>query len=640
MENDNGRALPPALSLLSSRRPRNVGWLQAAGLLFGDWGTSRLYVLGIAFAVAGRSSFYLIAAMSLLILAVGWAYIQICRIYPDGGGVYTAAKARSRLLGVVGALLLFADYTVTASLSSLDAFHYFGLGHHEQHVSAANGPDAGDKIIVHPEEHEQSHAEQGHPHHEGLFAVNSPGLWAIVAIVLIGAFNLLGPKHSAGFAVFAAIGMVIITLLVSLFALPQIHWSDLRLGHPHHHPFELWQAFVGIVLALSGVEAIANLTGVMKKPVYSTASKSIWVVASEVALFNLILAICMLAIWPLARFGHTEDMLAFMAKHYVGPIGEWPVRLIGGTLLLSATNTAVNGLMSIMYVMSRDGEMPGVFQKLNGFGAPWVAAVVAAGVPAAILFAVHDLNSLASLYAIGVVGAVAINCTLCSLHPRLRKTWRKIFMAILGVLLVAIWITLAMTKLHATAFVSIVLVVGLALRQVTRLAAKRRPKPSLLRQAIMEQLTPDALAKPKLLLATAGSDAMAETAMEVAEADNSALVVCFIRQVALNYKVEAETRLTLDTDPAAQALFAQFLSHGHQHGVPVIPMYDTGPDAAELIAEHAAMNGVQRVLIGSSRRGVLHHIIKGSFQRKLETLLPPDIPVQVVEMKEPSHAAA
>jgi nucleotide-binding universal stress UspA family protein len=156
----------------------------------------------------------------------------------------------------------------------------------------------------------------------------------------------------------------------------------------------------------------------------------------------------------------------------------------------------------------------------------------------------------------------------------------------------------------------------------------------------MEQLTPDALAKPKLLLATAGSDAMAETAMEVAEADNSALVVCFIRQVALNYKVEAETRLTLDTDPAAQALFAQFLAHGHQHGVPVIPMYDTGPDAAELIAEHAAMNGVQRVLIGSSRRGVLHHIIKGSFQRKLETLLPPDIPVQVVEMKEPSHAAA
>src|SRR3989440_1305284 len=136
----DARSKPAALALLSSERPRNVGWLQAAGLLFGDWGTSRLYVLGLAFLFAGRTSFYLILLMSLLILAVGWAYTQICRIYPDGGGVYTAAKSRSRTLAVVGALLLFADYTVTASLSSLDAFHYFGLGATESHQIEANQP--------------------------------------------------------------------------------------------------------------------------------------------------------------------------------------------------------------------------------------------------------------------------------------------------------------------------------------------------------------------------------------------------------------------------------------------------------------------------------------------------------------------
>src|SRR5215213_8300831 len=119
----SARAKPLALSLLASERPRNVGWKQAAGLLFGDWGTSRLYVLGLAFAFAGGASVYLIAAMSVLVLAVGWAYTQICRIYPDGGGVYTAARHRSKMLAVIGALLLFADYVVTASLSSLDAFH-------------------------------------------------------------------------------------------------------------------------------------------------------------------------------------------------------------------------------------------------------------------------------------------------------------------------------------------------------------------------------------------------------------------------------------------------------------------------------------------------------------------------------------
>src|SRR5947208_3792124 len=141
---DQPNSLPPALSLLHSERPRNVNWFAAAALLFGDWGTSRLCVLGLAFLVAGRSSFWLILGMSGLILAVSWAYTQICRIYPDGGGVYTAAKARSRLLGVVGALLLFADYTVTASLSAVDAFHYFGLG--AQHVSHVQNEDPASDI--------------------------------------------------------------------------------------------------------------------------------------------------------------------------------------------------------------------------------------------------------------------------------------------------------------------------------------------------------------------------------------------------------------------------------------------------------------------------------------------------------------
>ena len=635
--NGNGKDKPQALALLASERPRNLGWFGAAGLLFGDWGTSRLYVLGIAFAVAGRSSFYLIAGMSLLILAVGWAYTQICRIYPDGGGVYTAARHRSALLGVVGALLLFADYTITASLSAVDAFHYFGLGQHTAQVeqdgkAAATDEDAGDAIVT------QSSSEAQTP--EPIWRWNSPALWAIVSIGVIGAFNLMGPKHSAGFALFAAAGMIAITLIVVCFAVPQIDWHKIHLGSMHNSKVKLWEAFVSIVLALSGVEAIANLTGVMKRPVYGTASKSIWVVAAEVAIFNLVLAAAMCAIVPLGREAHTEDMLAYMAKYYVGPIGEWPVRVLGGLLLLSATNTAVNGLMSVTYVMSRDGELPQFFQKLNSLGAPWIGAIVAAGVPSLVLLFYHDLETLSHLYAIGIVGAVSINCCITVFHPRLRKIQRKAPMFAIGLLLIAIWITLAITKIHALIFVTIVLAIGLTLRALTRYAATRRPKPSLLRRAIMEQLTPEALARPRILLATAGSAAMADAAMEIAAAENAALVVCFIREVALNFKVEAESRFTLDNDPAAQAMFADFLEKGHAFGVPIIPMYDTGTNAAEQLAELAAMNGVDRILIGSSRRGALHHIIKGSFQRRIESLLPPEIHVQVLSVTEPANAGA
>ncbi|MGB7159326.1 MAG: universal stress protein [Tepidisphaeraceae bacterium] len=626
---DNGRERPEALSLLASERPRNVNWFQAAALLFGDWGTSRLYVLGLAFLVAGRSSFWLIAGMSVLILAVGWAYTEICRIYPDGGGVYTAAKQKSRLLGVIAALLLFADYTVTASLSSVDAFHYFGLGAHGAAVATQEDPGADLRLNVEDDKPTTPEALAAATRDRELFHVNSPGIWAIVSILAIGAFNLMGPKHTAGFALFAAAGMILITLLVVGFSLPRIDWANLDLGTLDHRPIDLWRAFVYVVLALSGVEAIANLTGVMRKPVYKTSRRAIWLVACEVAVFNLLLAVVMIALSP-GRHAHTGDMLAFIARHNVGAWGEWAVRIVGGLLLLSASNTAVNGLMSIVYVMSRDGELPAIFQKLNDFGAPWLCAIVAAGAPAVVLLFAHDLQTLASLYAIGVVGAVAINCTLCAFHPRLRKQWRKSFMLLLGVLLIAIWITLAFTKVYALIFVCVVMIFGLSLRAATRAHAKRRPKPSLLRQAIMEQLPSDAMLRPKVLLATAGSDDLADPALEVAKRENAALVVSFVRDVALNYRVNAENVLTLDNDRAAQELFTDFLEHGHRFGVPIIPMYDIGNDAAVLIAEGAAMNGVSKILIGSSRRGTLHHLIKGSFQKRLESLLPPDVNVEVI----------
>jgi amino acid transporter len=131
----------------------------------------------------------------------------------------------------------------------------------------------------------------------------------------------------------------------------------------------------------------------------------------------------------------------------VGTWGEWTVRIIGGLLLLSATNTAVNGLMSITYVMSRDGELPAFLQKLNSWGSPWVGAIIAAAVPAVVLLFFHDLETLASLYAIGVVGAVALDSILAVLHPRLRKKWRKALMLTLGVFLIAVWITLALTNM-------------------------------------------------------------------------------------------------------------------------------------------------------------------------------------------------
>ena len=116
-----------AIPLKKVERPRELKWFQAGAMLYGDWGTSKAYVLGIAFALSGHGSWLLLGLMSALTAMVGYCYMIICRAYPDGGGVYSSVKHRSQDLAVIGALLLIADYVVTASLSALDAFHYFNF---------------------------------------------------------------------------------------------------------------------------------------------------------------------------------------------------------------------------------------------------------------------------------------------------------------------------------------------------------------------------------------------------------------------------------------------------------------------------------------------------------------------------------
>src|SRR4051812_33749440 len=165
-------------------RPRNVDWKRAAGLLYGDWGTSKAYVIGFAFAAAGFGSFPIILAVCALTGLVGYNYIIICKHFLDGGGVYSAAREQSRVLAVLGSLLLLADFIVTAALSCWDAMSYFGV-----------------------------------PHEYLKFAT-------IACLVLIGAVNFFGPKHSGSFAVMLALPTVVAVLAIVALSAPHLTFAS------------------------------------------------------------------------------------------------------------------------------------------------------------------------------------------------------------------------------------------------------------------------------------------------------------------------------------------------------------------------------------------------------------------------------
>ena len=100
--------------------------------------------------------------------------------------------------------------------------------------------------------------------------------------------------------------------------------------------------------------------------------------------------------------------------------------------------------------------------------------------------------------------------------------------------------------------------------------------------------------------------------------------------MSLSYKYESEQKLTSTPTWRRSARSPDSWTWATRSACRSFPVYDTGSDAAELIAENAAIYGCERVLIGSSRKGVLYHLVKGNFQQRLEELLPEDMPVEVI----------
>jgi amino acid transporter len=607
----------------STKRPRNVDWPRAAAILYGDWGTSKAYVVGLAFAVAGYSSFWLIAAMAVLTALVGLNYMVICRHYPDGGGVYASVRHRSEIISIVGAFLLIADYLVTAAISALSAFQY------------ALGP-------------------LGVPHLE---------VFAALSIVFIGALNFFGPRHTGGLAFLISVPTVVVVLVLGIFCLPHLGMAVHNLQPLHDGFGKNWKGFVGVVLALSGVEAIANATGVMKlnpgstdaKPnVSKTSSRAILIVMVEVCVFTVLLSLAAHALPNLvvskddvdavamgslpASAGVRDYILRYMAEVFVGgslsaTIGHlagWAVSLVFAGLLLSAVNTAIVDLIAIQFLMSRDRELPSVFQKLNSFGVPNLAIVVATVIPTLLVLAVSDMAGLADLYAVGVVGAIATNLGATSTDRKVDLAiWERGLMLLTFFIMLSIEISLFIDKPGARIFAVSILAVGLILRGLVAEAGKKKELAAVAANTATVSNGAESAVAPKfdavsgspMVCAVRGLGKTLEFAVEEAKASRRPLYLLFVR--ALPALSEADQTRRWQEDEEARTVFSQAKSLANGH--PVFPCYAVSDSVAYTIVDITATMGASLLILGAPVRNRLLHLLRGDIVQRVSEQLPEDI---------------
>ena len=600
----------------SLKRPRNVDVPRAAAILYGDWGTSKAYVIGLAFAVAGYASFWLIAAMCVLTALVGLNYIIICRLYPDGGGVYAAVRHRSEVISIVGAFLLIADYLVTAAISSLSAFAYLGVPHPEKFAAAT--------------------------------------------ILIIGLLNLLGPKHTGGLAFLISVPTALVVITLGLFSLPHLgdavgHLQTLRGGF-----WENWTGFVTIVLALSGVEAIANATGVMKldpgatdaqPSVTKTSTPALLIVMIEVCVFTALLGLAMNALGGLhvvngevnapGAEGVRDYMLRYMGQTFVGAalgpgFGDAfgiIVSVVFALLLFSAVNTSLVALINLQFLLARDREIPKVFQRLNKWGVPSLAMLMATVVPVLLVLLVKDISGLAELYAVGVVGAIATNLGATATdRTRPIRPWERAFMFVTFLLMAAIELSLLVDKPNARYFVITVLLIGLILRGLVQ---ERRMKKEAAPALSPPQLGVD-VARPiseasapsgdeAILCAVRSAGRTLDFALREAAKAGSRLYLLFVREQP--FMTEEDTKRKWQQDPEASAIFAE----AKQKAENITPLfcYAVSPSAAETIVDVAATLGASRVILGAPQRSALMNLLRGNVIREVSNSLPEEIDLLV-----------
>lgn len=578
-------------TLIRHDRPRDLRWYLAGPMFFGDLGTSRLYVLGLALFYAGTAAPYYVAAVCALVLFVGWAYTVICRVNPDGGGVYSSGRLLHPTLGVFGALLLFANYVVTAAISTYVAIVYIGGSF-------------------------------------GLAREFVPWL-SLVAIGLLGALNYVGSRRAGAFALVVALAAVTVTLLLAGLTIRHIPEGLSAVTPPTDGAGKIWLTFVAVVLALSGVESIANMTGIMVEPVRRTAKLSIWPVICEVVLLNLVLVFVVVSLPGLSEIGVIADkplheiseyehglkdhVLYIVAEQHVGPTLAMIASIVFGLLLLSATNTAIVAMISIQYAMSRDGELPEIFSRVNFHGVPWFGLATACVVSGAVCLLARNVETLAELYAIGVVGAIAINIGSCAYNQRLKITWReRAGLWILGGFMASIWLTIALTNVWASVFLAVVLSAGMTLRYVASWMEARKPAPAVAAGAEIsaEQLPAFDPSRGRILVATRGNMRLLRFAFEEAKKHAANLFVLFVRDINVLFPGR-ERPLVFEEDAEAVSLFRSARRLAVEHEVPLQEIYCVSPDPTDVILDFAATYAADMVILGVSRRAGLLKALRG-----------------------------
>jgi len=196
--------------------------------------------------------------------------------------------------------------------------------------------------------------------------------------------------------------------------------------------------------------------------------------------------------------------------------------------------------------------------------------------------------------------------------------------------LILVEATIAYEKTKALVFAGVVLIAGLAARQIARRQVAREPAPVPVAAEI-----PSFISRPvtgiftsKMMVAVrGGGEHLLRQACEDAKLRNALLFVLHVKQVSVS-------GLLPDRVPAET-----FVNHDwidkicREYNIPYRIMSILSPEVGYTIAEQAATLGVDRLVLGATQRNLVEQALRGDVLRSVSELLPEEIQLVIYRAK-------
>jgi amino acid transporter/nucleotide-binding universal stress UspA family protein len=589
-----------------------LGALLAWSVVFADIGTSIYYVPGLLFRELGSASpspaAAFVAATGIVFIFLALKYVDVAARYPDGGGVVSVASdAFGPFIGCLGGILICVDYFLTGALSSVSGFQYL----------AAELP--------------------------GLEHWIAPA--ACAALVTLGCLNYIGIRESAVLTAVLAVGSLVMNLVVLGSVILQI---DARQWHlvlqqftavGHLQPWTILVGFGSSWLAFSGLESISQIAPALADPRERTALKAMLMVVACVLVTSPLMTAFETALLDAAHANPDQFVYALGSKFGNRPI-EIAIVFTSSTLLIGASNTALIGCYHVFLALVRLGFMPRWLAERNvRFGTPHRAILIAVVVPVVVVLATRgQMALLGDMYSFGLLGAF----TLTSLGiDRMRIQERKhgpmFWLGLFTSLLVVIaWGVNLVEKKKATLFGGSVALVGFAVAYAVRKgliggakagfteaeAAERAA--SQLESAVEvvtleEALDSQAIYPSTTLVAVRAANLrlFQEALARARGAGDTAIYVIYVDEIpGLFFPPKSGP-----SHEARQVLQAA-VDYFTQAGVTAVPIWRMGHDAGASVAGAARKLRVEAVMVGTSQRNAIWHLLRGNVLKSLVKALP------------------